>query len=753
MGVNEPRARKASAPKHRKSRLSSQHLKLIEESGISRDVAGARGYRSVKNPAILRTLGFNELQSQLVPGLLIPIHDIHGNKDRFQLRPDKPRLDHQSGRPRKYENLPGVGVALDVHPKVRRLVKDVSLPLYITEGVRKGDAGVTLGLAIIALYSVWNWRGTDESGALMVLAEWDEIPLKGRTVYVVFDSDVMSKRSVKLALERLGRMLARRGAAVRYVYLPPGDRGNKQGLDDWFFAGNTVEELQSLAEDRIRGLPEVVVNGRQLREMTMDAVAALGIANDPPQLYRWSQSLARIRIDENGRPFVEAHDVASLKGRMTDTADFFTIRGDKRIHATPPEHVARDVLAMPEWDFPVLEAVVETPTVREGGLILDEPGYDPATRLVYVPPPEFVMPKVPAEPSSRWVIDARKLLLEVFRDFPFVDEASRANALALLLTPMLRPAINGPVPMALLDAPQAGTGKSLIAEAVALVSTGRSAEMMSHCRDDEEWRKQITSTLIKGPALVVIDNLMGIFRSAAIARALTATMWKDRILGQSHEAVLPQRATWIATGNNIILGGDLPRRTYLIRLDAQSSRPWLRDAEFLHPDLLAWIRSEREMILAALLTLARAWYASGCPASDTPMLGGFEDWCRVIGGVLANAGVKDFLGNLEESYESLDPGEDQWEGFLEVWEATFETRRVHARDVFDESISAGPLRDALPDELAIELGSSKEGSFIRKLGWSLRNHERRRYGEAGLYVLGERDKRTKTIAWRVVRPD
>jgi hypothetical protein len=49
--------------------------------------------------------------------------------------------------------------------------------------------------------------------------------------------------------------------------------------------------------------------------------------------------------------------------------------------------------------------------------------------------------------------------------------------LALFLTPEIRPAIQGNIPAALLDAPQAGNGKSLLAEVVALKSTGTSRLM------------------------------------------------------------------------------------------------------------------------------------------------------------------------------------------------------------------------------------------------------------------------------------
>lgn len=734
-------------------RLLPHHRALLRDSAVSRDVWIGRGYRSIKTATTLRKAGFSEVQSSLVPGLLIPVWDIHGRNTRCQFRPDNPRPDHQSGRPHKYENLPGVGVALDVHPSVRTRVKDVSQALFITEGIRKGDAAATQGLAAVALYSVWNWRGTDESGALMVLPEWDEIPLSGRTVYIVFDSDVMMKRSVKLALERLARVLRARRATVKLVYLPGSPDDDKVGLDDWFAAGESVEDLLRLADDHIRGLPDVVANGRQLREVTQDAVAALEAANDPPQAYKRASTLVRIRVHENGRPFIEQYDAVTLKNRLTAVADFYRVNRDgSRSAVSPPDAVAKDILAMPDWTFPMLDAVVETPTVRPGGLVVDAPGYDAATQLVYVPEPELVMPRIPDVPSERWVRGARKLLLEVFQDFPFKDEASRANTLALVLTPIVRPAIAGPVPMALVDAPQAGTGKSLLTEVVAVIATGRNAEMMSPSRDEEEWRKQITSTLLKGPSLVVIDNLMGKVSSASLARALTAITWKDRILGRSEDAVLPQRATWVATGNNIILGGDLPRRTYLISQDAEMSRPWLRNADdFAHPQLLSWVRENRPRLLVALLALVRAWYVAGSPEPDAPVLGSYEEWCSIVGGVLAHAGIEGFLDNLEEAYDTLDPGEEQWEVFLRAWFAEFGSRPLLARDIHTVADSGQVLGDVLPDELLGEVDARDPGRFARKLGHALRFRLHRRYGPDGLYLDTLPDRKTKVNRWVVRR--
>src|SRR5262249_54536121 len=155
----------------------------------------ARGYRSMTGQSVdrLGKLGFADQQARLVPGLLIPIWDIYGNNDRYQLRPDRPKRDRQSGKERKYENPPNVGVTLDVNPLAQEDVLDARSPLFITEGVKKGDALASQEVAAIALYGVWNWRGTDESDRVTALADWEQIPLKRRSVYIVFDSDVMQK--------------------------------------------------------------------------------------------------------------------------------------------------------------------------------------------------------------------------------------------------------------------------------------------------------------------------------------------------------------------------------------------------------------------------------------------------------------------------------------------------------------------------------------------------------------------------------
>ena len=98
---------------------------------------------------------------------------------------------------------------------------------------------------------------------------------------------------------------------------------------------------------------------------------------------------------------------------------------------------------------------------------------------------------------------------------------------------------------------------------------------------------------------------------------------------------------------------ELARRTVRIRLDAKMDRPWER-TEFRHPHLLEWVMQHRGELIWTALTLIRAWLVAGQPEGAS-VLGGFEAWSRVVGGVLSVAQVPGFLDNVREVYElSLD---------------------------------------------------------------------------------------------------
>jgi hypothetical protein len=230
-----------------RERLDYPHHRqqLVKESGIAPQVILDRGYRTVKTKTELKRLGFSKRQ-QLAPALVIPMYGPTGELATHQIRPDSPRED-RDGKVIKYETPANSRVYLDVHPSQSERIKDSTIALWITEGVKKADCVVSHGQCAVALQGVWCWQ---KGG--VPLPEWEDVKLHGRMVYVVFDSDVMTKSAVQAALKKLVAFLVGRGAKVRIVYLPDGEGGKKQGVDDYLVAGGTVKELKTLATDDLR---------------------------------------------------------------------------------------------------------------------------------------------------------------------------------------------------------------------------------------------------------------------------------------------------------------------------------------------------------------------------------------------------------------------------------------------------------------------------------------------------------------------
>ena len=233
--------------------LRPNHAQMLRESAIADGVQRERGYRTITTKAEVKQLGFTERQAR-VPALMIPLHDVHGEIASYQTRPDMPRVNKR-GKAVKYETPSGSRMVLDVPPRCRAWIRDPSRPLFITEGVKKADAGASRDLCCVALIGVWNWRGRNDAGGLTALDAWELIALNGRDVLIVFDSDVVTKQSVFLAMRRLKAFLEGRKANVKIVYLPAAEGGAKVGMDDYFAAGHTTDDLLRCASDKLIAPP------------------------------------------------------------------------------------------------------------------------------------------------------------------------------------------------------------------------------------------------------------------------------------------------------------------------------------------------------------------------------------------------------------------------------------------------------------------------------------------------------------------
>jgi len=103
-------------------------------------------------------------------------------------------------------------------------------PIIITEGEKKAACAVKHGFAAIGLPGVRMFKDSENE----FLPELEGISFEYRKVYIVFDSDIITKHHVRHAELRLAVELINRGAAeVLAARLPNEPDGAKNGLDDY----------------------------------------------------------------------------------------------------------------------------------------------------------------------------------------------------------------------------------------------------------------------------------------------------------------------------------------------------------------------------------------------------------------------------------------------------------------------------------------------------------------------------------------
>jgi hypothetical protein len=155
---------------------------------------------------------------------------------------------------------------------------------------------------------------------------------------------------------------------------------------------------------------------------------------------------------------------------------------------------------------------------------------------------------------------------------------------------------------------------------------------------------------------------------------LTTRIWKDRVLGVSKTARLPNLAVWLASGNNTRLSRELIRRTVWCRLDARTDAPWER-TQFRHKNLSAWAKAHRGELVWAALVLCQAWVAAGRPAGKET-LGMFESWAETMGGILEVVGVPSLLANAKKFRQEAADKASEWREFVTAWWQALGDKRV-----------------------------------------------------------------------------
>lgn len=184
------------------------------------------------------------------------------------------------------------------------------------------------------------------------------------------------------------------------------------------------------------------------------------------------------------------------------------------------------------------------------------------------------------------------------------------------------------------DAPMQGSGKTYLADSIAIITSGAKVPAIAPGRSDydEEFRKRLLSLFLQGGKVYLFDNIVGEFDSASLAAALTSETYEDRILQYSKTAKIHVKAMFLFTGNNLRFTGDMSRRVLTTRLKPADAKLAQRKYDFDPRDRATHMRKQ---IISSVLSLINHWKHCGAPRATGTMTS-YSEWDTLVRQPLAH---------------------------------------------------------------------------------------------------------------------
>jgi hypothetical protein len=444
-------------------------------------------------------------------------------------------------------------------------------------------------------------------------------------------------------------------------------------------------------------------------------------------------------------------DAPYLVEAMTRAARWekFNAKKEEWQRCNAPEQVATTYLSRRgHWMVPRLWSAISSPTLRPDGTVLQEQGYDSATQSWY-DPCGIEFPRIPESPSHDDAIEAFEVFKQAFATFPFDSKVDEAVALALALTGLVRRSLPS-APLGGITAPVMASGKTLLGDTMSILATGVSAPAMKYADTDEEATKTMLAVLAEGDQVVLIDNVERPLEGDTLCAVLTSEAYRQRVLGRTEMMSVPTTTLFLATGNQLVIAGDLRTRALLCRLDPKTEHPEQRQFDV---ELREWITIERPKLVAAGLTLLRAFIATGQrPSEQCKTWGRFERWSDMVRAPLIWLGCPDPCESLADLAKE-DPERIELVRVVAAWERCFGADGYTASEAVEKATaSRGDSIGQPSDEKELfgvlqEVCRDRDGSLnTRRLGSWLRKHADR-IAEGKRFVrAGEKDH---TLLWKV----
>lgn len=390
--------------------------------------------------------------------------------------------------------------------------------------------------------------------------------------------------------------------------------------------------------------------------------------------------------------------------------------------------------------FDLINGVSKAPLLKENGDIVQKYGYDKESG-VYV----FFNGQlnVPEMPSREDVNKAKAAIDSLLDEFPFETPTDLSVAIALLFTSLVRPNLPH-APMFVIDAPQRGSGKSVLVDVASIIAGGDRCPATEAGWSTDETDKRMAAALLDAQSIINIDNVTKPLGTATLCMMLTQKKIVIRSLGRTKQFSVPCSSTITATGNNIKIVGDLNRRSLKCRL-----KPTIEHAEQrrFKKDIISHTMKHRPELLTAIFTILRAYIQAGNPDQQLKPFASFGVWSSLVRSAIVWAGWAD-PNNSTVALDEEDPEREALAQVVSLWAQQFQNRPMTAAQAVLEASRLHPsdpflvaLREVAP--------AQKHGAIdAKKLGqWIGRNKDRVCGGFR--FVKADYDSHNKIILWRV----
>lgn len=389
----------------------------------------------------------------------------------------------------------------------------------------------------------------------------------------------------------------------------------------------------------------------------------------------------------------------------------------------PPERVVNALAAATQYAYlPHLIGLAHQPYLRPTGELVKQAGYDTQSFLYGAFDPAAY--QIPEEPTQEDAMAALGRLRGLLEEFPFAAEHDLAAALSAMLTAVLRPAL--PLaPMYHVQAPQIGSGKSLLCQLVGGMATDKRPTPTSFPANDEECHKVLLAELMRVPAVIEFDNLTSdLLPHKSLCTVLTSETFMGRILGVSKTAEVSTRTLFLSSGNNVGPVRDMTRRCISITLNPQCEMPATR--QFKRPNLMGDFKAGRAGYVSDALTVVRAWVCAGRPQTPCLNVGSYGAWSEFCRQPLLWLGLPDPAHAMFETMEN-DADTALLGRLLHCWDKAFgraPTMVRRAIEYAEEEIGSLVCNEEF-NQVLDEIAGGRNGIDRQRLGWWIKRHANR----------------------------